>query len=317
METTEPKRMVPTDDTRAYRQALGRFPTGVAVITCADDDELAGLTINSFSSVSLDPPLVLWSADKGSRSLALFRKATAFAVNILAADQMAISNRFARSGGEKFANLAWTPGLEGAPLLTGVSASFECLREAEHDAGDHVVIFGRVASYRNFARSPLLFALGRYGVTLDHPDVVDSSLRNEAPAHSTHELMLGLIRQALDHYSAAFEADRAKEGLSVNEGRVLFNVLRHPQISPAETAQESFLSVEKAEETLAALQSLGFVSVVGGRYSVRTPGEAKLDALRKRALEFDRALFVDVPDEEIRIVRNFLKRIVQRTSPKA
>jgi flavin reductase (DIM6/NTAB) family NADH-FMN oxidoreductase RutF len=152
-----------TGDTRALRHALGRFATGVTVITTAcPSGKLIGLTANSFSSVSLDPPLVLWSLRRNAASLASFTGSKHFAVNVLAADQEHVSNHFAKSSTDKFVEIPHSIGLGGCPVLPGTLASFECRLESEIEGGDHVIFLGRVlrASYRDGV--PLIFAGGAY-----------------------------------------------------------------------------------------------------------------------------------------------------------
>lgn len=151
-------------DARAFRDALGCFPTGVAVITTTSGSLPVGLTCNSFSSVSLDPPLVLWSLRKGSKSLKAFQEAKGFAINILAEDQNQISGRFASSTiAEKFEGVSWRPGVMGLPVLAGSVATFECVTSAEHDAGDHVIFVGHVQQFDHApADEPLVFYRGAY-----------------------------------------------------------------------------------------------------------------------------------------------------------
>ena len=121
--------------TRAFRNALGSYATGVAVITArGPDSSLAGVTINSFASVSLDPPLVLWSLALNSPSLLLLRNCSHYAINVLAQDQQELSQRFAATRTDKFAGLAFTPGAGDAPLLPGCCAWLECRHEAQHGA---------------------------------------------------------------------------------------------------------------------------------------------------------------------------------------
>jgi flavin reductase (DIM6/NTAB) family NADH-FMN oxidoreductase RutF len=120
--------IVPSDegdpglDPRAFRRALGNFATGVTIVTTVQDGRAVGVTANSFTSVSLDPPLILWSIDRKATSFAAFMAAAHFAVNVLAEDQLAISRGFARSGSDRFAGVDWTPGAGGVPLLNGVAA---------------------------------------------------------------------------------------------------------------------------------------------------------------------------------------------------
>src|SRR5437868_4826281 len=127
----------PRSETRAFRRALSQFATGITVVCAQAGDKLTAMTANSFSSVSLDPPLVLWSLAKSAQSVPVFLEASHFAVNVLAADQVELASRFASSGGDKFAGLEWSPGRGGAPLLPGVAASFECRVHSKVDAGDH------------------------------------------------------------------------------------------------------------------------------------------------------------------------------------
>ena len=148
----------------ALRTALGRFATGVTIVTCLDGDGApVGLTANSFASLSLDPPLVLWSLRKASGSRAVFAAAGHFVVNVLAETQVDLSRRFASPAvADKFAEGAWAPGLGGVPVLAGCAAVFECQAEASHDIGDHLLFIGRVLRLADFAVPPLLFQGGHY-----------------------------------------------------------------------------------------------------------------------------------------------------------
>ncbi len=149
---------------RDFRDALGSFATGVTVLTTlATDGKPVGLTISSFNTVSLDPPLILWSLACDSPRLAAFRHAGHYAVNVLAADQEVISNRFASRDEDRFDALAFTPGLAGVPLIQGCSAWFECSHEAHYPGGDHLIFLGRVQRFaRGQTADPLIFHAGRY-----------------------------------------------------------------------------------------------------------------------------------------------------------
>jgi len=157
--------MIDNDDgSRALRNALGRFATGVTIVTALDrDGHPIGLTVNSFSAVSLTPPLVLWCLDNSSHNLAAFRHASHHAINVLAAGQLDLSNRFATWPVDRFAGLPWHPGAGGAPLLPGCCASFEVANEAAHPGGDHTIFVGRVERFSEApALAPLLFHAGQY-----------------------------------------------------------------------------------------------------------------------------------------------------------
>jgi flavin reductase (DIM6/NTAB) family NADH-FMN oxidoreductase RutF len=153
----------PPASTQALRQALGRFTTGVTIVTCVDSTGApVGLTANSFNALSLDPPLVLWSLRRASPSLAAFIAAPRFAINVLAEAQVDLSRRFASPVAEKFSNGSWSPGESGMPVLAGCVAVFECEKVSHQDAGDHVLFVGHVLRMTEAALAPLVFHAGRY-----------------------------------------------------------------------------------------------------------------------------------------------------------
>ncbi|MFZ5670020.1 MAG: flavin reductase family protein [Pseudomonadota bacterium] len=153
-------------DAAAFRAALGSFATGVTIITArAPDGGPVGVTANSFSSVSLEPALVLWSLNRRALSLPVFEAATHFAIHVLAADQAGLADRFATRGVvDKFAGLDWVEGEGGAPLLQGAAARFECSRFAAHDGGDHRIYIGQVLRFERSERPGLAFQHGAYAV---------------------------------------------------------------------------------------------------------------------------------------------------------
>ncbi len=147
-----------------FRAALGQFTTGVTIVTARTPaGVLVGLTANSFNSVSLSPPLVLWSLARQSSSLTAFLTATHYAINVLAADQRQLAERFARKGIDRFEGVKWREGLTGAPLIPGAVAVFECAHRSHHDAGDHVIFVSQVAHCaRRIGAAPLVFHGGRF-----------------------------------------------------------------------------------------------------------------------------------------------------------
>ena len=150
-------------DPRHLRNALGRFTTGVAVVTCCDaDGSFVGLTANSFSALSLAPPLVLWSLRGASLNMAAFVAAPTFAVNVLAEAQVEISRLFAATERPRFSEGAWALGDHGAPVLAGCAAVFECRTESHQAAGDHRLFIGRVLACSESALPPLVFQAGHY-----------------------------------------------------------------------------------------------------------------------------------------------------------
>ncbi len=153
----------PTKDTeRTFRDALGRFATGVTVVTTMTELGPVGMTANSFSSVSLEPPLVLWSPARASRRFPAYAAAKRFAIHVLAEDQMDVCRRFSR-GGLDFDGLDWMEGDDRIPSIAGCLARFDCRHEASYDGGDHLIIVGRVLACTQRSGAPLLFSAGAYG----------------------------------------------------------------------------------------------------------------------------------------------------------
>jgi len=162
-EAAAPRRT--SHDPRDFRSALGCFPTGVCLVTTlGPGGRPEGLTVNSFSSVSLDPPMVLWTLSRGASCAPVFRDAEYFAINVLAGGDGALSTHFARASADKFSAYAerFTPGLGGAPLLNGAAAQFECHSRYRNYGGDHIILIGAVERYRWSEVAPLLFHRGRY-----------------------------------------------------------------------------------------------------------------------------------------------------------
>jgi 3-hydroxy-9,10-secoandrosta-1,3,5(10)-triene-9,17-dione monooxygenase reductase component len=149
--------------TAELRHALGRFATGVAIVSCRSaDGQAVGLTVNSFGALSLDPPLVLWSLRRASTLLAAFQGAAHFAVNVLAEAQVELSRQFAGAGLDRFAEGHWRLGHEGLPLLNGAAATFECETRSCQPAGDHLLFIGEVLHFGQQAVAPLVFHGSRY-----------------------------------------------------------------------------------------------------------------------------------------------------------
>lgn len=163
------KALPPNFSSSEFREALGMFATGVTVVTARDaHGKWVGLTANSFNSVSLTPPLVLWSLSRSAGAMAAFRAGSHYAVNILSADQQALAVQFASKGRDRFACVAFTPGASGAPLLEGAAATFECFNRSRYDEGDHVIFVGEVERcHHRPGASPLLFHGGRFYA--EHP----------------------------------------------------------------------------------------------------------------------------------------------------
>ena len=155
----------PTIDSARFRQVLGHFCSGIVIVTGIDGGDPVGLTCQSFSSVSLEPPLILFCPGKSSSSWPRIRTSGAFAVNILSADQEDVSRVFATKEADKFRSIGWKPGATGSPIINDALASIDCRIEEEYEAGDHTIVVGRVSELHltDDQPGPLLFYRGGYG----------------------------------------------------------------------------------------------------------------------------------------------------------
>jgi 3-hydroxy-9,10-secoandrosta-1,3,5(10)-triene-9,17-dione monooxygenase reductase component len=192
MQESSPKRTIagaplaqqataPLNHVQSFRRALSTFATGVAIITTTSPcGEPTGLTVSSFNSVSLDPPLVLWSLSRRSYNLGIYHDASHFAVNVLAADQVALSSRFSTPGPDRFADLAIEAGIGGVPLLRDVAACFQCRTEFRYEGGDHMIFVGRVEAFSHSERMPLVFCRGTYAAPMPLAGVQIADLQEDA-----------------------------------------------------------------------------------------------------------------------------------------
>ena len=164
-----PQARTPSFSQREFRASLAMFATGVTIVTARTaGGELLGLTANSFNSVSLSPPLVLWSLSQAASTLAALSQGSHYAINILAADQKELAERFASKQGDRWQDVAFTDGISGAPILTGAAASFECFNRSRYEEGDHVIFVGEVEHCsRQEGASPLLYHGGKFYT--EHP----------------------------------------------------------------------------------------------------------------------------------------------------
>ncbi len=151
-----------SENTREFRNALGRFGTGVTIITTAHEGRPVGITVNSFTSVSLDPALVLWAPAKASLRFNTFESATHYAIHVLDQSQTELACQFAKDA-EKFDSCDWHWNDQGVPLIDKAVARFECERVSSHDGGDHAIVVGRVLRAANFGGEPLMFFGGEFG----------------------------------------------------------------------------------------------------------------------------------------------------------
>ncbi len=224
-----------THDTLAFRDALGQFATGVTVVTAGDCSHTrVGVTANSFSSVSLNPPLVLWSLDRRSHSLAVFESSKYFIVNVLADDQIDLSNHFAQRGvADKFSGIPTKDGVAGTPLLTDCAACFQCEKRFTYEGGDHLIFVGEVISFSTSNKPTLLYHKGHYAIPEKHPALGDEPA---APASFVQDYLDYLLTQCSAAFERQFQAELDQVGMSREQWRIIscaseFSGLHHDELA--------------------------------------------------------------------------------------
>jgi 3-hydroxy-9,10-secoandrosta-1,3,5(10)-triene-9,17-dione monooxygenase reductase component len=224
MNTDSPTKVAAASDPRALRDALATFTTGVTIVTTRDADGAPfGVTVNSFNSVSLEPPLVLWSLAKTSRSLEAFQRAEHWAVHILSAEQDALSTRFARPGENKFEGIELDPGVQGTPLLPRCTTRLQCCTRFQYEGGDHIIFVGQIVAFDRSDRAPLVFHGGKYAVATRKTPSLTLAPRAGAPIDTRfgEELLGYLLWRASQQFHLRMQPSLAARELTQEEMSVL------------------------------------------------------------------------------------------------
>lgn len=304
----------PALDSQLFRRALGQFGTGVTVVTTTHKGARYGVTSNSFASVSLEPPLVLWSIKKTSQSYDAFTRAERFAINILSVEQSAISGVFAKSGGDKFAGLDWRPDRGGAPLLAGTAAAFSCRTWATFDGGDHTIIVGEVDDFLHADRDILLFAQGRYARAEQFVDAARGPVATAGAGAAEEAPFLAVtLRNAYGVLRNEMEGFRRDVGISHIQAAILFALRDHPGMTSERlTPQYGFvLPFDDAE--LQELVAAGHVArSQHDELHLTVAGQRVLDAFLEKTREMERAVSTGFSAREMEIVWRFLGQVASR-----
>lgn len=302
-------------DTRAFRRALGNFATGVTVVTAADaTGRKVGVTANSFNSVSLDPPLILWSIDKRSTSHAVFEAASHFAVNVLAADQIDLSNNFARPKEDRFAEVEYQAGEGGAPVLADCSARFECEKYQQVDGGDHWIMIGKVVAFDDCGRSPLLYHQGAYSMVLPHTRMTRREDGQPPSSHFQGRLshnLYYLMTQALRAYQASYQPRQLSTGLRTSEARMLMVLENDAGLSLADLQREVAMPAREIEEAVNNLKRKALVRDDQERVKLTPKGIDETESLWTIAREQQDKVFSQFSEAQLETFKTVLKAVIQ------
>lgn len=310
-------------DTKAFRSALGTFTTGVTIITAtAEDGSAVGLTANSFNSVSLDPPLVLWSLAKSALSVPVFTQAIHWNVHVLSVDQEPLSGRFAAKGEDKFAGLALDEGISNAPLLQDCTARFQCRTAFTHDGGDHIIFIGEVLAFDQSTKPPLVFQSGQYALTARKPweGVRLTSAQSPLECSYNEDLLGYLLGRA--HFQMLSKMQKVLQEQQLNE--LHFFILSVLCINDNLTLEElnahidyTGRSISPADVSyLVGREFLALETQSGKpRYKMTANGrEASLHQIAEaRAIEED--LIDGLGQGDIMALKLLLKRLITKTDP--
>jgi flavin reductase (DIM6/NTAB) family NADH-FMN oxidoreductase RutF/DNA-binding MarR family transcriptional regulator len=300
----------------AFRRALGQFPTGVTIATAAAGERPVGMTANSFSSVSLEPPLVLWCVAKAAPSYPAFMAAGAFAIHFLGADHHALALRFAGKAGraEKFADLAYSRGETGAPLLDGVAPIFECRVWARYDGGDHTILVGEVVHFIARPHEPLLFHSGelrRIGEGRRHRELPRGSFAKTYLAY--------LLARASHLVSSEFHAALKRWRLTVAEWRVLACLSGAEGIGVGELAAMALMQQPRMTKILDRMEADGTIARHADPADRRRAlvhlteaGRARVAPVLIAAKEHEAAILSALTDEERLEIKHALDLLIER-----
>lgn len=306
-------------DSKAFRTALGTFTTGVTIITTtAQDGTPVGITANSFNSVSLDPPLVLWSLAKNANSLPVFNESKYWNVHVLSVEQEGLSGRFASRGEDKFAGIELDDGLTNAPLLPSCTARFQCRTAFVHDGGDHIIFIGEVLSFDQSDLPPLVFQSGQYALAALKPREEVRLTRSEPPPECsyTEDLLGYLLGRAHFQMINRLQSLLSDQGLDQPQFFIL-SVLCIRDGLTLEGINEYIAytgsTVDQAD--MEVLIQGGHVVIENGRYRMTADGrEASLHQIAQaKAVEQDVVEALGLGDAMA--LKLLLKRVIEGTDP--
>lgn len=325
--TNSPAANSPAIDPRDFRNALSMFATGVTIITTRTaSGEPVGITANSFNSVSLDPPMVLWSLAKNAYSLPVFQEAKEWNVHILSNEQEALSNKFAKKGEDKFAGITLDQGVTQSPLLPGCSARFQCKTMFEYEGGDHIIFVGEVVAYDQSPTPPLLYLSGNYALATKKTNTIATEIATEiaaehqgqgkTPALFSEDLLGYLLGRAHYQFFHAIRPVMQTQGLSEADFFAL-SVLSVREHTPAAEVSHhtAYTGAEVRVDVLNALCTRGLASLSDAGYAISAKGRDAMAHIIAAAKAQEESLGEQLGALELTALRNLLKRSIQQTDP--
>jgi flavin reductase (DIM6/NTAB) family NADH-FMN oxidoreductase RutF/DNA-binding MarR family transcriptional regulator len=303
-------------DSKQFRNALGRFATGVTVVTACDtEDGFVGTTASSFNSVSMDPPLILWSIDKGARSLPAYENAEYFVVNILAADQVSMSNHFARQQTDKFVDIDYNLNERGVPVLPGCSAVFHCKNRFQYEGGDHIIIVGEVEEFNASERNSLLFHGGAYAVSEKHPVTAPAGTQPDPEFRSfADDYLEYLLARSFYQMHQKMASVLKLQELDDLEFRILASLSGLGDCDISTLSHYTVLSESELAQPIQRLQTRGLLDTEPSRIFLTEEGHAKLLPLLAATRSNEAEALGTFSAQEALTLKSSLRRIIDWTS---
>ncbi|WP_278493917.1 p-hydroxyphenylacetate 3-hydroxylase reductase component [Acinetobacter gyllenbergii] len=304
-----------TIDPMQFRRALGNFATGVTIVTAQNaQGEKVGVTANSFNSVSLDPPLILWSIDKNSSSFPVFEQATHFAVNILSGSQIELSNKFSRRNIDKYDGTSYQTGSGQAPILDHCSAVFECERHEIIEGGDHWIIIGKVVRFRDEGRSPLVYHQGAYSGVIPHPllqlkDTVEAEDIGEMHQGHLYSNVCYLMSRAFKFYQTDYIPKQLVTGFRTSEARLLLVLGSGTASNKADLPRDIAMPMREVEQAATILKKDGLLIESDGFFKLTEKGKKTAHYLFDIADSHQNEVFEKYSEQEKEIFIKILKDI--------
>lgn len=307
-------------DTREMRDVLSSFATGVTIVTTSDAQGTpVGVTASSFNSVSMEPPLILWSVAKSALSAGAFRVAGHFAVHVLAVDQVDLSNRFAKSGTDKFSGVDYATDRNRVPLLGGTASRFDCSTWQVYEGGDHWIIVGEVENIARENKDGLVFSAGTYASA----SPIRSAARRLEPEpdlpNPLDDLLLYHLARANRQMGQNFHAAVRAADLTVPEWRVLANLRPDAGTDTEVLGTRTFIDPDLLSDLLQSMRASGYCTMEqsGAGWLVQgTPkGQEKVAELIALATELERQAVGDLGAEGQQELLNILRTVVMNTQP--
>lgn len=304
-------------DPREFRNALGQFATGVTVVTTKDENSKpVGVTASSFNSVSLDPPLVLWSLAKSARSMPAYQESGGFNVHILASHQDALSNQFARPSDDKFAEVEWQPCENGHPILPEYAALFRCETQYQYEGGDHVIFVGKVVEYETHDLPVLVFHAGNYADAKAKPKNPISSRTGVdiEKGQYTDDFLLYLISRA--HFQSSYPTRKSCQRMGISEPE--YFCLSLLSLSGELSESEMVTKLEHTghhpdAEIFARLLRKGWITRETDKVKINKSGQELFIKLLAQSKAVEEQVAKHFTDEEIHGAKAFLKKLIAVT----